>query len=110
VYINNIRKGLNNPIRRNKMNSEKMEKYTNEWTAPNGQVRRYVNLKATGLIEVERHKSGTIKKAFWNGNDISNSEAGRILVSKFYFIGEELFQKGDACQNNYVGDLMAFFA
>ena len=93
------------------MNNEKIERCTSEWTAPNGQVRRYVNLKATGLIEIERHKSGTIKKASWNGNDISNSEAGRLLVSKFYFIGEELFQKGNAaCQNNYIGDLKAFFA
>jgi hypothetical protein len=92
------------------MNKEKMERFTKEWAAPNGQVRRYVNLKSTGLVEIERHKSGSIKKASWNGKEISNSEAGRLLVSKFYFIGEELFQKGDACQNDYVGDLKAFFA
>jgi hypothetical protein len=92
------------------MNKEKMERYTNEWTAPNGQVRRYVNLKETGLIEIKRHKSGSIKEASWNGEEISNCEAGRLLVSKFYFIGEELFQKGDACQNDYVGDIKAFFA
>ena len=92
------------------MNKEKMEKYTSEWTAPNGQVRRYVSLFKTGLLEVEKHKSGSIKKASWNGEEISNCEARRLLVSKFYFIGEELFQKGDACQNDYVGDIKAFFA
>ncbi len=92
------------------MNREKLEKCTNEGTAPNGKIRRYVNLKRTGLVEVARHKSGSIKKASWNGKEISNSEAGRLLVSKFYFIGEELLQKGDACQNDYVGDLKAFFA
>jgi hypothetical protein len=92
------------------MNKEKMEKYTNEWTCPNGQVRRYVNLKETGLVKVERHKSGSIKNALWNGEEISNSEAGRLLGSKFYFIGEELFQKGEACQRDYIGDIKAFFA
>lgn len=92
------------------MDKEKMERYTNEWTAPNGQVRRYVNLRGTGLVEVERYASGNIKNASWNGKEISNCEARRLLGSKFYFIGEELFQKGDACQNDYIGDIKAFFA
>ena len=92
------------------MNKEKMEKCTNEWICPNGQVRRYVNLKGTGLIEIKRHNSGSIKEAFWKGEEISNSEAGRLLASKFYFVGEELFQKGEACQNDYIGDIKAFFA
>lgn len=92
------------------MNKEKMEKYTNEWTCPNGLVRRYVNLKGTGLAEIKRYGTGSIKSASWNGKEISNFEARSLLASKFYFVGEELFQKGDACDNDYIGDIKAFFA
>ena len=92
------------------MNNEKMEKFTSEWTAPNGQVRRYVNLQKTGLLEVDKYKSGSIRSASWDGSQISNSEAERLLGTKFYFVGEELFQKGNACRRDYIGDLKAFFA
>ncbi|MFA6664652.1 MAG: hypothetical protein WCS21_10140 [Lachnospiraceae bacterium] len=90
---------------------EKIENCTSEWTAPNGQIRRYVSLVKTGLLEVEKYKSGSISSASWDGSQISNSEAGRLLGTKFYFVGEELFQKGNAaCQRDYIGDLKAFFA
>lgn len=57
----------------------------NNWTARNGQTRRYVDgwHKLVGL-EIDRYKTGNISSASVNGESISNGTAGRLLGVKVW--------------------------
>ena len=45
--------------------------------------RLYVNACNLGL-DVERYNTGNVKRAYFNGNHVSNSEGRRMLVAKTY--------------------------
>ena len=60
---------------------------TKAWTHPNGSTRHYLDAAdwqdAIGL-EVGRYRSGSIKWATLDGEDISNAEARRITSAKVW--------------------------
>ncbi len=53
------------------------------WTKDNFD-RLYFNVQKTDVLDLEYHNSGTISEATWNGEEISNGEARRILAMKAY--------------------------
>lgn len=62
----------------------------NEWTGRNGQTRRYVNnwIEAVGF-DVEYYKTGNIRSASINGQQISNAAAGRLCGVKVWIDSDD---------------------
>ncbi len=58
----------------------------NSWTRPGtGQTRRYINNWSELVgVEVGRYNTGNISWATFDGERISNGEAGRILAGKVW--------------------------
>lgn len=62
----------------------KLEKQGQSRWAKGNFDRLYFNVQKTDVLDLEYHNSGTISVATWNGEEISNCEARRILGIKCY--------------------------
>ena len=87
---------------------EKMQaKGFSYWSTADHKIKRlYLNIKKSGLLNVDYYKSGNISSAEWMGNPISNSEARKLLNVKCYIDlsddNHELQVKGDATETAIV--------
>ena len=82
---------------------EELEKMGFKRWQKNGMDRMYINASVLGLTCVY-HKTGTVAQAWFNGTDISNSEANRMKGSKTYI---DLIKKCLVSDNDYLADAAA---
>lgn len=75
------------------------------WTKGN-MDRLYFNIAENGALDIDRYKSGNVRRAYLNGEKISNSRANRILATRAYLdlkTGETIVANGD--EHDLVADI-----